>query len=473
MRAWAWLAGVLVVATGFARAPQGGSTRLTGVVYDSISGAPLRGAHVQLLPLDPSGRGERRTTDTDSSGRYQIEGVVAGRYLTGFFHPRLDSLGLEPPSRRVDVRAVAEQELDFAVPSPASVIAAWCGRRAANDGGVILGYVRDVASTSLLEGATVAARWSAITLGGGGARAGVQETTTRTNATGWFGLCGVPRGAVLLMHAVSDPDSSALLELDVPEHGLLLRDITMQRRANAIVAAPMVTGSVRDASGQPLAGARVRLWGSSTETRTDNDGEFRFGTSAAGTQLVDVRMIGFVPTRRVVDVSPATGARVDFTMSDFPTEIDTVRVLTAAARRPGNLAAFEHRRSLGHGTFLDADQVEIRRPLVFTDLLRGIPGVTIRTVDMMTRAVQMRAANGTSCVPALVVDGMRLPLDDMNVDDVIPADLVKAVEVYPRRIQAPPEYQTMDCGSVVVWTGVRGWLARQLKERPVPRPQRP
>ncbi|MBC7896106.1 MAG: carboxypeptidase regulatory-like domain-containing protein, partial [Cytophagaceae bacterium] len=434
---------------------------------------PLRGAHVQLLPLDPGGRGERRTTDTDSAGRYVIDGVAAGRYLTGFFHPRLDSLGLDPPSQRVDVRAVSEQELDFAVPSPATVIASWCGREAARDAGVILGYVRDVASTSLLEGATVAARWSAITLGAGGARAGVQETTTRTNATGWFGLCGVPRGAVLLMHAVSDPDSSALLELDVPEHGLLLRDITLQRRATAPTVTPVVTGSVRDASGQPLAGARVRLWGSSIETRTDGDGEFRFGTRNAGTQLVDARMIGFVPTRRVVDVSPTAGARVELTLADFPLEIDTVRVLAARARRPGSLAGFEHRRRLGHGTFLDPDQVEIRRPLVFTDLLRGMPGVDIRTVDMMTRAIQMRGVNGTACTPALVVDGMRLPLVEMNIDDVIPADLVKALEVYPRRIQAPPEYQTMDCGSVVVWTGVRGWLARQLKDRPPARPHRP
>jgi hypothetical protein len=174
-----------------------------------------------------------------------------------------------------------------------------------------------------------------------------------------------------------------------------------------------------------------------------------------------------------VDVSPAGNTRVELTMADFPTEIDTVRVLAARARRPSMLDGFEHRRRLGHGTFFDPDQLEIRRPLVFTDLLRGIPGVEIRSLDMMTRAVTMRAVDGLPCVPALVVDGMRLPLEDVNIDDVVPADLVKALEVYPRRIQAPPEYQTLKCGSVVVWTGVRGWLARQMKERASVRPQRP
>ncbi|MBL8983143.1 MAG: hypothetical protein JNL26_13215, partial [Gemmatimonadetes bacterium] len=50
-------------------------------------------------------------------------------------------------------------------------------------------------------------------------------------------------------------------------------------------------------------------------------------------------------------------------------------------------------------------------------------------------------------------------------DDVIPADLVRAVEVYPRRMQAPPEYQDGDCGSVVVWTGMRGLLNRKRPGR--------
>ncbi|MCC6316452.1 MAG: carboxypeptidase regulatory-like domain-containing protein [Gemmatimonadaceae bacterium] len=440
--------------------------RITGVVYDSIAGTVLRGASVQLLPLEPSRQAEgRRTTESDSAGRYTLVDVPAGRYLIGFFHAKLDSLGIDLPVRRIDVRLAAEQVVDLATPSAGTVIAGWCGAAGARpDAGAILGFVRDVASAELLAGATVAAQWSAISIGPGGARAGVQEAAAPTSGTGWFRLCGVPRGGILLLHAVSDVDSSALLELDVPAHGLLLRDIMIHRRASSADApSTIVSGIVRDRSGQGLPGVRVRLYGHDAETRTSATGEFRLGATAAGTQLLDARLIGFVPARRVVDVSPVTGARVDLTMADFPTEIDTVRVMTAFARRTDLLAGFERRRRLGHGTFLDPDQVEQRRPLVFTDLVRGLPGVQVRSVDQMTRQVEMRGASGEVCVPALVVDGVRVPVLDMSVDDVIPADLVKAVEVYPRRIQAPPEYQTPECGSVVVWTGVRGWLARGLR----------
>ncbi len=62
--------------------------------------------------------------------------------------------------------------------------------------------------------------------------------------------------------------------------------------------------------------------------------------------------------------------------------------------------------------------------------------------------------------PVLVIDGTRVPMHDMNLDDVIPADLVRAVEVSPRRMQAAPEFQGTDCGSLVIRTGLRGWVAR-------------
>ncbi|MGQ0647259.1 MAG: carboxypeptidase regulatory-like domain-containing protein [Gemmatimonadaceae bacterium] len=442
------------------------AARVAGFVYDSLARAPLAGAHVQVVPVDATLLAvDRRTTQSDSGGRFVFEDVPAGRYLVGFFHPKLDSLGVEPPLRRVDIRGGRELTLDLAVPSAGSIITAWCGRGAAGDSsGVIVGYVRDVNSMATLSGATVAAQWSSITITERGARAGVQQSSARTNTSGGFGVCGVPRGAVLVLRASAETDSSALLELDVPDDGVLIRDIALSRGTALAGPLPSLRGTVRDVSGQPLVGARLRLWGTSVEARANEAGEFRFAAPSAGTQLIDARMIGFVPLRRVVDVSPHSGANVDLVMHDFPMEIDTVRVLS---RRPtvhhDALVGFERRRKLGHGVFLDPDAIEIRRPLVFTDLMRGLPGVSVRSIDMMTRSIQMRATNGNeTCLPVLVVDGVRLPLHDMNVDDVIPAELVRAVEVYPRRIQAPPEYQETDCGSVVVWTGLRGWLAKRL-----------
>lgn len=441
---------------------------IAGVVYDSVAGVPLAGANVQLLALDaPLQPVTRRTVDTDTAGRFVVDGLPAGRYLVGFFHPKLDSLGVEAPVRRMAFRAGRDYAIDLAIPSAATVIASWCGGAAARDSsGVVLGVVRDVRTAAALGGTRITAQWSAITIGVRGARAEVEQTSTLTDAHGWFGLCGVPRGGVVVLRAATPNDSSPPLELDVPDDGVLMRDLALQRGDDVpAVPGPGVHGTIRDPFGEALAGVRVRLWGTTTEVRTDAGGEFRLSTSVAGTQLLDARIIGFVPLRRVVDVLPERGARIDLVMTDFPTEIDTVRVLATRRSPHDALAGFERRRRLGHGQFLDPDDVELRRPLVFTDLMRGLAGVHIRSVDLMTRTVQMRATSGLTCTPVVVVDGVRFPVDEVNVDDVIPADVVRAVEVYPRRMQAPAEYQATDCGSIVVWTGLRGWLAKRPPHR--------
>ena len=83
------------------------------------------------------------------------------------------------------------------------------------------------------------------------------------------------------------------------------------------------------------------------------------------------------------------------------------------------------------------------------------------------RAVAMRSLAGEGqCEPKLIIDGIHVPRHESSIDDLIPASIVRAIEVYPRRIQAPAEYQSLTCGTVVVWTGARGWLAKRGREVP-------
>ena len=77
MRRGALVAGLLVVATGFAHPPQGAATRLTGVVYDSIARHTIAGAAVEFVSANnPSARPS--TTTSDASGRYSVTGVPLG-----------------------------------------------------------------------------------------------------------------------------------------------------------------------------------------------------------------------------------------------------------------------------------------------------------------------------------------------------------------------------------------------------------
>jgi hypothetical protein len=65
-----------------------------------------------------------------------------------------------------------------------------------------------------------------------------------------------------------------------------------------------------------------------------------------------------------------------------------------------------------------------------------------------------------------VLDGQRIALNGMSINDLVPANIVRAVEIYPRRVEAPPEFQTIECGTIVVWTGSRGWLDKRGKGAP-------
>ncbi|MFN8572225.1 MAG: hypothetical protein U0132_09215, partial [Gemmatimonadaceae bacterium] len=100
----------------------------------------------------------------------------------------------------------------------------------------------------------------------------------------------------------------------------------------------------------------------------------------------------------------------------------------------------------------------------FTDLIRSTRGVLLSSNGTSSATVRMEGNSpSVACEPLLVLDGQRVPLMGMNINELIPAAVVRAVEIYPRRMEAPPEYQTADCGSIVVWTGARGWLAKRSK----------
>jgi len=67
-----------------------------------------------------------------------------------------------------------------------------------------------------------------------------------------------------------------------------------------------------------------------------------------------------------------------------------------------------------------------------------------------------RGMGGGYCVPAFFVDGMRMMVDDGNLDQVVNASEIRAVEVYSRASNVPPQFNTLTgCGSVVIHTGGR------------------
>src|SRR5688500_9537409 len=153
---------VALAATAGAQAPdttgRAPGATVSGIVYDSMALRPLAGATVQLVDAGDLAGGVR-TELTNLLGAFEFSDVPDGRYLLGFLHPVLDSLGVEPPMREVVV-AGGPVSADVAIPSPARLLAAICGDRSVRDSAaVIFGVVRDARSHLPLADVRVAGAW--------------------------------------------------------------------------------------------------------------------------------------------------------------------------------------------------------------------------------------------------------------------------------------------------------------------------
>src|SRR5947209_19003993 len=85
---------------------------VTGTITDSVSHHPVVGAMVQLVPEGATNRVKSATSD--SVGVYRIDSVVPGQYIIGFFHPTLDSIGIDLSPKRLTIAGAGEQRVDMA-----------------------------------------------------------------------------------------------------------------------------------------------------------------------------------------------------------------------------------------------------------------------------------------------------------------------------------------------------------------------
>src|SRR5688500_20391605 len=76
--------------------------------------------------------GRTASAVTDTTGRYAVSGLLAGRYVAGIFHDALDTLGLVGEPRAVTV-AETTATLDLATPSPRTIIRTICGAASVTD----------------------------------------------------------------------------------------------------------------------------------------------------------------------------------------------------------------------------------------------------------------------------------------------------------------------------------------------------
>jgi hypothetical protein len=430
------------------------SSAIFGVVYDSVARAPIPGAIVQIV-LASNPAGAMRTATTDQRGRYEVINIEPGRYIAGFHHGALDSLALEVPPRRIEVASGQRTRVDMAVPSPATIVTAACGRGwMADSTGLVVGMLSDARTRMSLGGGTVRARWHEIVLDASGLRHDDKIVTSAVTASGWFALCGVPGAVDVALLGWLDADSTGEVLASVPMGGIARRDLLIRGVAT-------VRGSVLSERRQPIAIARIGVIGRDRIVSADSAGRFHLGDIPAGSQTLEFRALGHAPEHRLLHLPDGADTTITVTLTSMRKVLDTIQVV---ARRlyDKSLDAFERRRRFGGGYFLDEATIRRRRPHDILQLLYTVPSVRV-IQQGFERSVWMRGNAFGSCQPDLFVNGMRMSADLAGDIDLLarPEELV-AMEVYQAG-QAPAEFMSFTgCGAIVLWT------------RPPPRaPRRP
>jgi protocatechuate 3,4-dioxygenase beta subunit len=453
---------------------------VVGSVHDSVANRPLIGALVQIVRTDELR--SARASNTDSRGRYRIDSVVPGEYFVSFFHAAVDSLAVQAPVRRVTLGARDPERVELGLPGAERIIAALCpGLPPFDSSAVMVGEVRDADTGAPIPGAHVAAEWLDFIIDENSLRAEPQGARTATGASGSFALCGLPAGQVAA-RATSTSRATGMLEVTLTARSIVRRDLTLgdgttfvtvvgeatdgPARTDTLLRGPAgLSGTVLNESGRPVSDAVVEVWRTGLSTRTDASGNFELTRLPVGTHALEVRRIGFAPHQLPVQLASRSTTSVTVVLEKPVRLLDAVRVSarTLYSRREREI---EQRRRRGFGHFIMRAELERHPAARVTDVLRRVPGV--RTYSSSTGDVvtfSRGASFSGACRPTVFLDGFRLSSGE-DLDALATVSSLEAIEVYTSAAQAPAEYWSGGCGTIVLWTRM------EPKHPKVPKPKK-
>jgi hypothetical protein len=413
-----------------------------GVAYDGLRGAPLDNALITLVGSD-------QNTRTDSRGRFHFDSVMPGTHTFAMQHAALDSIGFSGLSTRAIITN-GRDEVRISVPSFAALWRAACGTtRAPDDSGFVYGSIRDADTGHPVANAAVDVTWTEMMLRG--KRKVVERrwhTSSRSDSTGSYAVCGVASTEWLHIRAAVDSGASGWIDLSPAEARVQRRDLLVGREsASDSARGGRVVGMVTDAAGDAFDDARILMDGV-PEVRSRADGSFTLANVPPGTRQLEVTSIGIAPVVTIIDVRARDTTSVAIKLG-MPIVLDGVKVVGA---RVGNVLAaeFAMRRKSGAGYTMDSTQIEKFRT-VFS-AIETTPSTTTR-FDRNVLSISMPGPHGVPCTPQVRIDGLQAEFG--HIIDLLPSE-VAAMEVYVRSTLVPAKFYNgaspPTCGMILVWT---------------------
>ncbi|MHA4811146.1 SusC/RagA family TonB-linked outer membrane protein [Flavitalea flava] len=202
-----------------------------------------------------------------------------------------------------------------------------------------------------------------------------------------------------------------------------------------------VTGTVSDEKGSPLAGATIRVRGSEHGTNTNTTGNFSINVPASATQLL-ISYIGYATQE--ITIKGSTTFQVS--LKSLRESLNEVVVVGYGTQRRKDLTGAVS--SVKGGAIKDLPVTSV------TEALQGrAAGVEVVKNSGMPGAASSIIIRGLSSlnqpVPLYIVDGIRQPGDNINVQDIASIDILKDAS-------AAAIYGSAAAGGVILITTKKG-----------------
>lgn len=228
--------------------------------------------------------------------------------------------------------------------------------------------------------------------------------------------------------------------------------------ATLLIAAPNASGQVMSGAitgrlvdrntHTPVVGAEVYVLGQRRPAITDTNGEFLHRGLQAGTNLVQVRRIGYVKTEWPVVVPEGEVVEVLFELDPVAVVLPPEKIEGDPSTLPTWFRGFEERRAVRRGQYVTRAEIEQQDPSsTLGDVLRMVNGLSFRC---NRQGCSIRMTRWASCEPYYYQDG--LPVFATTAERYWAFDIY-GVEVYGLS-EVPIEFQRpgLKCGVIAIWT---------------------
>jgi hypothetical protein len=326
------------------------------------------------------------------------------------------------------------------------------------DQSILYGLVTDGRTGMPIPGATVRLEWTVVT----GASDTARHTASAESTDGTYIFCDVPQGTPLRAFADAFGGRSDATEV--------LFEGGESHQSDLAVVLDRVEGVVRgqlldSETDDPISGAVVSIRDSELSALSDANGNFTVRGVPIGSREVVIQHVAYGEPRVGVTVDPGSDRFLSVRLE--PRAIAVAPIEVEVSNRPEFLVenGFYDRKDSNLGQFVTPEMIRNRSFARFHELLRAVPGLSVKTIcsPHCYAQIGMSGTTQSACIPTFYMDGRRImvrpkprtsPRDPPGLIDLdalaITGDLA-GVEVYRSIAETPAQFYGR-CGSIVIWS---------------------